>query len=93
MLADAVTGDKRLEKFRHTRPELEPGVSTHPADSSLAMERVSRTFRTPLRPWLAEPAQGPTTGQPMGTQPANPRGSGRREPHRWHGAGGSLHPR
>jgi len=35
MLADAVTGDKRLEKFRHTRPELEPGVSTHPADDLL----------------------------------------------------------
>ena len=41
MLADAVTGDKRLEKFRHARPELEPGVSTYPAGSSLAMERLS----------------------------------------------------
>jgi len=32
MLADAVIGDKRLERFRHTRPELEPGAPfTRPA--------------------------------------------------------------
>jgi len=41
MLADAVIGDKRLERFRHTRAELEPGALLHPAILSLAMERLS----------------------------------------------------
>jgi hypothetical protein len=49
MLADAVIGDKRLERFRHTRPELEPGAHTRLAGSSLAMEGLSPTTRTPLR--------------------------------------------
>jgi hypothetical protein len=41
MLADAVIGDKRLERFRHTRPELEPGAPFTPPGLSLAMDRLS----------------------------------------------------
>jgi hypothetical protein len=41
MLADAVIGDKRLERFRHTRPELEPRAHFTPPGLSLAMDRLS----------------------------------------------------
>lgn len=34
MLADAITGDKRLERFRHTRRELEPRPA-HPTTRSI----------------------------------------------------------
>ena len=92
MLADAVIGDKRLERFRHTRPELEPGARTYLAGSSLVVERLS-----PNEPHTARARKGRTCSRSHDrTADGNPT----REPagvwpggtHRWHGAGGSLHP-
>ena len=92
MLADAVIGDKRLERFRHTRPELEPAapftrlaytvrwnVSHDTAHTAEALNG-----RTCSRS-LDRTADGNPTREPAGVWPEGT--------HRWHGAGGSLHPR
>jgi hypothetical protein len=92
MLADAVCSDKRLERFRHTRRELEHGQGVAVSARCIALETACVSPRRDL----FDPPRHPRSRSPGRAADGNPTrdlaGVWPGGSHPWHEAGGSLHP-